>query len=193
MNYKTLFQVFLLSLTIIISSIFYLKYFYDNDSKEILKGQNNINENREGLTEGNIIKEILYESQDSNGNIYTIKSDSGKISKTNENEILMTNVTALIKFKDSTFINLQSKKAKYNSLNSNTNFFDDVGLKYLNHKINSENIDILFTDNKLTAYNNLVYRNTDINLKADKVELDLITKNSKIFMFDNSTVKIIRD
>ena len=193
MNYKTLFQVFLLSLTIIISSIFYLKYFYDNDSKEILKGQNNINENREGLTEGNIIKEILYESQDSNGNIYTIKSDSGKISKTNENEILMTNVTALIKFKDSTFINLQSKKAKYNSLNSNTNFFDDVGLKYLNHKINSENIDMLFTDNKLTAYNNLVYRNTDINLKADKVELDLITKNSKIFMFDNSTVKIIRD
>ena len=193
MNYKTLFQVFLLSLTIIISSIFYLKYFYDNDSKEILKGQNNINKNREGLTEGNIIKEILYESQDSNGNIYTIKSDSGKISKTNENEILMTNVTALIKFKDSTFINLQSKKAKYNSLNSNTNFFDDVGLKYLNHKINSDNIDILFTDNKLTAYNNLVYRNTDINLKADKVELDLITKNSKIFMFDNSTVKIIRD
>ena len=193
MNYKTLFQVFLLSLTIIISSIFYLKYFYDNDSKEILKGQNNINENREGLTEGNIIKEILYESQDSNGNIYTIKSDSGKISKTNENEILMTNVTAVIKFKDSTFINLQSKKAKYNSLNSNTNFFDDVGLKYLNHKINSENIDMLFTDNKLTAYNNLVYRNTDINLKADKVELDLITKNSKIFMFDNSTVKIIRD
>ena len=41
--------------------------------------------------------------------------------------------------------------------------------------------------------NNLVYKNLDTKLKADKVELDLITKNSKIFMFDNSTVKIIKD
>ena len=50
-----------------------------------------------------------------------------------------------------------------------------------------------FTDSKLEAYNNLVYRNSEIDLKADKVELDLLTKNSKIFMFDNSKVKIIKD
>ena len=50
-----------------------------------------------------------------------------------------------------------------------------------------------FTESKLEAYNNLVYRNSDINLIADKVELDLLTKNTKIFMFDNSKVKIIKD
>ena len=66
-------------------------------------------------------------------------------------------------------------------------------LDYLNHRINSDNIDIFFTESKLEAYNNLVYRNSDINLIADKVELDLLTKNTKIFMFDNSKVKIIKD
>ena len=84
-------------------------------------------------------------------------------------------------------------KARYNTLNSNTNFFDDVELKFLNHRVNSNNIDVFFTDSKLEAYNNLVYRNSEIDLKADKVELDLLTKNSKIFMFDNSKVKIIKD
>ena len=105
----------------------------------------------------------------------------------------MTNVTATIIFKNGNQVDLKSKRAKYNTVNSNTNFFDNVYLKFLNHSINSDNIDVLFTDSKLEAYNNLVYRNSDVNLMADKVELDLLTKNSKIFMFDNSTVKIIKE
>ena len=105
----------------------------------------------------------------------------------------MTNVTALIVLKNGNKITLKSKYANYNTQNSNTRFFNDVELDYLNHRINSDNIDIFFTESKLEAYNNLVYRNSDINLMADKVELDLLTKNTKIFMFDNSKVKIIKD
>ena len=192
MRYKTLFQVFLIFLALFISSIFYFKYFHKkNISKIVNEGEKKID--KDDITIGNTVKDILYESIDSEDNNYVINSDFGTFSDKNQEEILMTNVTATIIFKTGNQVNLKSKKAKYNTVNSNTNFFDNVYLKFLNHSINSDNIDVLFTDSKLEAYNNLVYRNSDINLVADKVELDLLTKDSKIFMFDNSTVKIIKE
>ena len=192
MRYKTLFQVFLIFLALIISSIFYLKYFHKkNNSKIVNVGEKKTDKN--DVTIGNTVKDILYESIDSEGNNYVINSDFGTFSDRNQEEILMTNVTAKIIFKNGNQVDLKSNRAKYNTVNSNTNFFDNVYLKFLNHSINSDNIDVLFTDSKLEAYNNLVYRNSDVNLMADKMELDLLTKNSKIFMFDNSRVKIIKE
>ena len=38
-------------------------------------------------------------------------------------------------------------------------------------------------------YNNIVYNKPGTKLNADRLEIDLITKNSKIFM-DNKTEKI---
>jgi len=193
MNYKTSFQVVLISLALLISGIFYFKYFFKKDYIESSQTGKVFNKEKKDLSGGNTIKKISYESFDNNGNVYTIKSDFGQFNKEKEDEILMTNVSAQIKFTNSTFIYLFSKYAKYNPTNSDTKFYENVELEYLDHKINSNNIDIFFTESKLEAYNNLVYKNPDTKLKADKVELDLITKNSKIFMFDNSTVKIIKD
>ena len=192
MRHKTLFQVFLIFLALSISSIFYFKYFHKkNTSKIINVGEKKID--KDDITMGNTVKDILYESIDSEGNNYVINSDFGTFSDRNQEEILMTNVTAKIIFKNGNQVDLKSNRAKYNTVNSNTNFFDNVYLKFLNHSINSDNIDVLFTDSKLEAYNNLVYRNSDVNLIADKMELDLLTKNSKIFMLDNSKVKIIKE
>lgn len=193
MNYKTLFQFSLVFLVLILSSIFYFKYFYSKNSKDSLEKKPITTEKSTKKFEGNTIEDILYESFDDNGNNYIIKSDIGTFSDDSKEEILMINVIAKIILKNGNTVDLKSNKAKYNTQNSNTNFFNNVKLKYLNHAINSDNIDVLFTDSKLEAYNNLVYRNSDINLKADKMELDLLTKNSKIFMFDNSKVKIIKD
>jgi lipopolysaccharide assembly outer membrane protein LptD (OstA) len=104
----------------------------------------------------------------------------------------MTNVEAVIKLKDKTIIRLTSLNANYNILDNNTNFFNNVNLDYLTHKITADNIDVFFRDSKVEAYNNLVYRNLDLSLIADKVEIDLITKNSKIFMLNNEKIKIIK-
>ena len=193
MNHKTLFQVFLIFLVLLVSSIFYFKYFHTKDSTEIIKNETPTDIENTNKFEGNTVKEIIYESFDDNGNNYIINSDSGTFSDNNKEEILMTNVKATITLKNGKNITLKSKNAKYNTQNSNTNFFYNVELNYLNHRINSDNIDILFTDSKLEAFNNLVYRNSDINLIADKIELDLLTKDTKIFMFDNSKVKIIKE
>jgi len=193
MNNKTIFQVVLLLLVLLLSFFFYLNYFYKNDSKlaskQIVITNTDISESPDGTT----IKEILYESYDKEGNKFIIKSKSGTFDENETDKINMVNVEAKINLRNGTFITLVSDTARYNSLNSNTKFIKNVKLEYLGHKINSDNIDVIFTESKLEAYNNLIYRNSDINLSADKVELDMLTKNTKIFMFDNSRVKIIKE
>ena len=193
MNNKTLIQVFLILLVFVLSFIFYLKYFYKNDLYKSIEQEANIENDRENLSDGNTISDILYENYDKVGNKFIIKSETGIFNSTDKNQIYMTNVLAQIILKNGTLINLTSKNAKYNSSNSNTNFLDSVRLEYLNHIVNSDNIDVILTESRVEAYNNLIYRNSDINLKADKLELDLLTKNTKIFMFDNSKVKIIKE
>ena len=105
----------------------------------------------------------------------------------------MVNVTAEINLKNGANIYLKSKNAIYNTINSDTNFFNNVVLDYLDHKLNAKNIDIFLKIVNLRAYNDLIYKNLDINLIADKVEMDLLTRDSKIFMFDNSQIKIIKE
>ena len=193
MNNKTIFQVFLILFVLFFSIFFYINYFYKKDTELVSKKDEiaitNFSESQDVTT----IKEILYESYDNEGNKFTIKSKSGTFDEKKMDEINMINVEAKIDLANGTFIRLVSDTAKYNSSNSNTKFIKNVRLGYLGHKINSDNIDVIFTESKIEAYNNLLYRNSDIKLSADKVELDLITKNTKIFMFDNSKVKIIKE
>jgi len=60
------------------------------------------------------------------------------------------------------------------------------------HKIMSDNLDLFFEKHLAQIMNNLIYENNTTRLIADKIEIDLITKNSKIFMY-NDQEKIIID
>ena len=193
MNKKTLFQIFLLILVILFSILFYLKYFVEDNIKVNKDDTRVLNEPQKKIPEGNIVKDLLYESSDNIGNRYIIRSDSGAYSDQNKNEILMKNVQAEIRLNNGDVIYLKSQNAIYNTVNSNTQFVNNVKLKYLEHEMKANNIDVFFDQSKLAAYNNLVYKNSDVNLLADKVEIDLLTRNSKIFMFDKSKVKIIKE
>ena len=187
MNSKSLIQILLIILVIIISAVLYIKYFHQESLK--------ITDKKTEILDdpiGNTIKDIEYKSEDEKGNIYIIRSKYGEFKNNDNNVIFMTKVTAILQFSDGTSINLVSANAKYNIADNDTNFFNNVNLNYLNHNVVADNIDIFFKDSKLEAYNNLVYRNLDLNLIADKVEVDLITKNSKIFMFNDKKVKIFK-
>ena len=191
MNFKSSLQISLITLVLILCGIIYYQYFYDKPSRIISKKIESLEKDKEKLS-GNIIKNIEYKSEDEKGNFYIIRSKKGEF-KDQENDIIfMTDVTAIMRLKDKTTIKLSSLNAKYNIINNNTNFFNNVNLNYLNHNVVAKNIDIFFKDSRLEAYNDLVYRNLDLSLIADKVEIDLITKNSKIFMFDDKKVKVLK-
>ena len=138
---------------------------------------------------GTLIKDINYSFSDLSGNYYELMSKVGKIDINNPDKIFMTNVVATIYLVDSSPIKITSNYANYNKINHETSFFENVNMTHLIHKATSENLDISFNDNLASMYNNIVYNKPGTNLKADRLEIDLITKNSKIFM-DNKTEKI---
>ena len=138
---------------------------------------------------GTLIKDINYSFSDPSGNYYELFSEFGKVDMQNSDKMFMTNVKALIYLKDSTPIKITSKYAIYNKIDHETNFFENVELTHLIHKATSENLDISFNDNKASMYKNIVYNKPGTKLTADRLEIDLITKNTKIFM-DNKSEKI---
>lgn len=186
-------QISLLLLCFFLIFIYYYKFFKTKELEIDInslakKNQNELQTN----TEGNIVKDVIYESIDSNKNQYTITSKVSEFDEKLTNIILMETVEAKIIFNNGTAATLVSKNAIYDTLTNNTEFFNNVSLNYLSHNINCNNIDIFFDQNRLEAYNDLVYRNLDVSIIADKADLDLINKNTKIYMLDNSQVKILK-
>jgi len=187
---KTLIQ-FLLLITIFII-VFATFFLYFNKKEKLKTSSLPIIKEKKLLIDdetGTLIKDINYSFSDLSGNYYELMSKVGKIDINNPDKIFMTNVVATIYLVDSSPLKITSNYANYNKINHETSFFENVNMTHLIHKATSENLDISFNDNLASMYNNIVYNKPGTNLKADRLEIDLITKNSKIFM-DNKTEKI---
>ena len=98
----------------------------------------------------------------------------------------MENVTAIIELKDSTPINIFADSAIYNNINYNTNFYGNVFVSYNDSNLKSNNMDLLFNKDIAIIYNDVFYENLNTELLADKVEIDLISKDARIFMENKS-------
>ena len=141
---------------------------------------------------GTLIKDINYSFSDPSGNYYELFSELGKVDIQNSDKMFMTNVKAFIYLKNSSPINIVSKHAIYNKIDHETNFFENVELTHLVHRATSENLDMSFNSNKASMYKNIIYNKPGTQLTADRLEIDLITKNTKIFMDKKSEkIKII--
>ena len=188
---KILIQLFLFSLFIFLSVFSYYKYFKkDSQILEKIETQKNLSTKR---LESNLINDLRYFSVDDKGNKYEIKSEFGEMGSENPDIIFMTNVVARIDIYDSDPIIITANFAKYNVKNYDTNFEKNVLVKHVDNKLNGENLDLSFQNNLMSMYNNIIYQNPDTKLLADKLEIDLITKDSKIIMNDKkSKIKIIR-
>jgi len=162
------------------------------DKKKINTTENlEANEDKVLSEKSNILKDIKYISKDEDGNIYEISAEKGMLSLNDPNITSMDGVVAKVILSDKSTINIQSNHAIYNRKNYNTNFSGKVQIKHLAHHISCEKMDILFSKNLATLYDNLIYKNKKTRLKADKMEVDLITKNSKIFMYNNNKISIV--
>ena len=190
MKYKTIIQYVFGIFFLIIIFLFYDKYFLSNKELSITQ---NTNDNFKDLeVKSNLIQDIKYETIDSNGNKYFIYSKYGEANINNPDIILMKNVFARVEIFEKDTIYINSLSAKYNITSYETNFDTDIELKYLDHTIFAENMDLSFQKNFAWLYTNVVYKGYDYELFADKIEIDIITKNSKIYTDNGKKVKIIK-
>ena len=170
-------------------ALFFFKYFVKTKptSSNIQKTKLSLNSSENF---SNTIENIEYNSNDNLGNQYTIKAKYGEILEDNSNLILMEDVKAEIIINNNKKINVSAKTAIYNIKNYDTNLKENVIIKYDKHNITGNNVDLLFKDHKIKLYNNINYNNLNTELLADVLEIDLLTKNSKIYM--NNQIKKIK-
>ena len=133
----------------------------------------------------NIIKNVKYTTKDDEGNEYTIKASKAEIDYTNSNILYLTNVSALIKLFNLESISINSEYGKYDSENFDTIFSKNVIINYLNNEITGEYLDFSLERNSLLMTKKVVYTNLENILKADVVEMNPKTKDTKIFMYEN--------
>ena len=175
----------IISFSLIIFFIIYNKYFKKVKIDQI----NNAQIEEEKFTNSNQIKDIKYSSKDLKGNEYIILAKEGEIDLNNSDIIFLKDVTAYIKLKNSETITIVSNFGKYNTINFDTIFSKNVKTTYLDNKITGDYMDFYMIKNLLIISKNVVYTNPENILKADVIELDTITKDTKIFMF-NSKKKV---
>ena len=166
---------------IIFFFLIYLIYGYFFKSKKIEK----INKSEEeSVYNLNIIKDVKYNTKDNDGNEYIINALQGEIEYSNPNIIFLTKVNALIYLKNSAQITIVSDYGKYNSKNLDTIFSKNVIIKYLDNKITGEYLDFSPERNSMIISKNVIYNNPKNILKSDVVEIDLKTKDTKIYMHE---------
>ena len=186
---KIIIQLFLIIVILVISITFQKKYF-NKDNKKI--AETSLGNEMESYEENNFIKNFSYSVEDIEGNKYTIESKNANYSEDKPELIIMKNVQANVYFIKSKNVTIYAKSAIYNSINHDTEFFNDVSINYSDHTIESDNLNLSFNKKIASISDNIIYKNLDNTLQADKIEIDLITKNSKIFMYNKSkNIKII--
>ena len=178
---KNLYQITLILFVFLICFTTFNLYFSEKDIKDIIEVDNN--EKVEiGENSNNLIQNIEYQSIDGNGNKYLIKADKGEADITDPKIIFMKGVKASVITPGQNPIYIMSNFAEYNTLNYDTSFIENVKINYENHTIEGQKFDLSIENNLAAMTDDIIYTNLDNKLAADRLEIDLITKNSRIFM-----------
>ena len=190
MNKKIALQVLMLFSIVLISSLFYAKYLKKNnkESREKLTVKN---QKKNKNSSANYIDDINYISSDVKGNKYQIMALQAELDINDQDVMFLENVTAYVFLKDSSTVKITSDYGKYNSKNYDTIFSKNVIIIYPEHKITGDYLDFSFLNNLGTVSRNVVYAGDKTKLFADKIEINITTKDTKIFMNDNTKKVLI--
>ena len=176
---KISFIIFIIIFSILVTYFKYLK-------KNKIETNKNLEISEKNFVNSNIIKDIKYSSTDLQGNEYIILAEEGEIDLNNSDIIFLKNVNAFIKlYKNKETITISSNYGKYNTASYDTIFSKNVKIDYIKNKITSNYLDFSMANNLLIISKNVVYTNQENILKADVIKLNIITKDTKIFMHNS--------
>ena len=189
-------MVCILSTYLVYESFFKNRSFVQEDSEININSEiTSTNQTEEKINsyekEKNLISNLKYKSFDAMGNEYLINSKSAEISSKNEELIKLIDVSAKIILKKKSPILIKSDYAIHNKNMFDTKFYGNVNITHEDIKIFSENLDMMYNNNFVSLYNIKEIYDNNIQLKADKIDFDILTKNVSINMNENKeNVKI---
>ena len=197
MDRKNLIQITLLIFLIFITYSIFNNYYKKNNTsfKSSKKIELQDADKIPSSDSKNIIENIKYTSNNNNGDIFEIFAEYGEPSIEISDLMFLTNVKANIIFKNKSNIELTSDYANFNTKTFETTFVDNVLILREDETILGESLYLVFdqTDeelkkkstvdqNLIRISNNVIVKKPGYILKADILEIDLLTKNVKVFM-----------
>ena len=200
MHKKTLVQI-VLFIFLIIFTIFIFKNYYKSDEIKFNNQEDSKKLQKKEIdkSDKNLIKNISYTANNNKGDIYLLQAKQGEIYLDNEDLMFLTNVKGIIKFKNGKNIRINSDYANFNTKNFETTFINNVIINREDETITGDELYLVLEKDKKTAENlnqkdqnlirvsrNVIYKKPGYSLAADVLEVDLVSKNIKIFMFDKN-------
>ena len=182
--------------TTLIIFFFLLIFFYLdlNDNKVLVqkkeklelvqKEDNEIEE--EKIQSSNVIEDVSYSAKDTKGNEYSLNAGLGTIDQNESNFIFLKSVVANIKLKNYESIEISSDFGKYNINNYDTIFSKNVIITYLDTRIVGNYLDFSLDKNLMIISKNVSLKNDKSSLKADVIEINIETKDIKVFMYEEN-------
>ena len=175
-------------------------FFVTTDEKKLIKKKTkielvekeNIEISEEQIESSNIMEDVSYSAKDVKGNEYFLKANEGIIDQNESNYIFLKSVNANIKLENYKFIEISSDFGKYNINNYDTIFSKNVIITYLDNKITGNYLDFSLDKNLMIISKGVILENNIGSLKADVIEMNVETKNIKIFMYEEDKKVNIR-
>ena len=195
MGKKNFIQIFLLVLLILTTFLIFNVYYKSDQtfkSSKTIKIENSESKSDEGK---DIIKDIRYTSNNSNGDTLEILADYGEPSTEIDDLMFLTKVIANITFKNKSDIKLISDYANFNTKIFETTFIKNVKVFRNDETIFGDELYLVFDQtnevlknnsnadqNLIRISNNVIIKKPGNIIEADVLEIDLISKNIKVFM-----------
>ena len=204
MRKKTITQVFLIIFLIVLTYLVFKKYYIKNEIEtQLSKKDGAISKSDAQKTDKNLIKDISYTANNSRGDIYLLLADYGEIYIDNQELMFLTEVNGRITLRDGKIITIKSDFANFNTKSFETTFINNVIVKRGEEVITGDELYLVLEkteiegqiekggdENLIRMSRNIFYKKPGYNLSADILEIDLITKNIRIYMM-NKYKKVI--
>ena len=178
-------------LTILFFSFLFFFYFNSSNERKLIEKKRleltekeNIEIIEENIESSNIIEDVSYSAKDAKGNEYFLKASEGTIDLNDSNIIFLKSVKANIDLKNYKLIEISSDFGKYNINNYDTIFSKNVIVSYLDNKIMGDYLDFSYDKNLMIISKGVILSNSKSSLKADVIEVNIKTRDIKIFMYE---------
>ena len=168
-------------------------FLYPKLNKNVLEKnkivKNDIIEKKDGEDINNTFTNVEYNGVYSLKNDFKVKSEKAYITEEKPDIVFMTNMKVVINMNDGRQIFIESDKGRYNKRTFDCFFIDNVKARDEKTLIEASNLDLLATEDLVRVYNDVILKNENGSLRADKINYDFETRYYQISMF-NSNEKI---
>jgi len=202
MNKKIFIQIILLLISSLLITFVVKQYFIIENNSMKIEPEKKDKSNKDQ----NTLKNIKYKNTKDNGDIFEIFAKKGQINVKSTNEIFLIDVESLIKNNEGKILKIKSKFADFNTETYETKFKEKVSIiNEKEEKITGEELYLVYSNkdenlennlnkpqNKAILSGNIKIENLKYQIIADVIEIDLITRNTKVYMLEkNKKISIL--